>query len=74
MTTLIGLSYKNIFAGKLIFQDCFKYDLIFLNSHEEHKTIENKIQRDRLYGKEDDNNCDRLDELDELDDIDYLLY
>lgn len=71
MTTLIALSDNNIFAGKLNFQDCFKYDLIFFNSNKEHKTIENQTQSNGIYGKESDDNCDRLDE---LDDIDYLLY
>lgn len=77
MTTLIGLSCRNIFAGKLNFQDCFRYDFMFINSEKTYKTKEEQKQLQHTHGQS--YNChfdeiDQLDDSDELDEIDYMLY
>jgi hypothetical protein len=77
MITSIGLSSTNQFAGKLNFQDCVRYDFMFFSSEKEQKTIEKKAEQQHLYGKDRDQDWDKLDELDELDEleeIDYMLY
>lgn len=77
MTTLIGLSCQNVFAGKLNLQDCFRYDFMFLNSEKNYQIKEEQKKIQHIHGKAC--NChydeiDQLDDSDELDEIDYMLY
>jgi hypothetical protein len=74
MITTIGLADRNKFAGKLNFQDCFRYDFLFFDSEKEPKNLKKETEAKHLYGQDRDQDYDGLDELDELDEIDYILY
>lgn len=77
MKNLIGVSSTNASAGKLNFQDCFRYDFMFFSSQQKTGNQKSKKEDRYFYGQDRHPTCDKLDDLDnleDLNDIDYLLY